>query len=211
MVSIGTIISLGIVGAAIVGGYAVYRNFDKIGGALSRGVETNITNPVGNYFDSLWQTAQSSLGIAQGQKGQGVNPSTIFDPLPSAYGAPGAPPLTQPQPTPVPQYNNPYIPPSYQNPPASNLPNPLAPIPKVIEPTKGTSIDDPSKFLSGYYYVNYSGAKYDTQWKLDASKASDVARAASAPGDAFLGIKYIGQTKLGEAGFELFGRSQNYL
>jgi len=205
MVSIGTIFSVIVVGAAVAGGYALYRNADKIGGALSRGVEQNLTAPIGNYFDSLWNNLTDALPSVP----QGLDPTKIFDPLPSAYGTPDAPPLTEQQPTPVPGYNNPYIPPSYQNPPASNLPNPLAP--KPLEETKGTSVDDPTQYKSGYYYINYLGTQYDTQWKLDASKASDVARAADAPGDALLGIHYIGKSKLGQAGFELFGKSQNYL
>jgi len=61
MVSIGTIFSLVVVGAIAAGGYALYRNADKVGGALSRGVETNLTNPLGNYFDNLFTNPVSAV------------------------------------------------------------------------------------------------------------------------------------------------------
>lgn len=69
MVSVGTVASLGIIGAIVIGGYALYRNSGKIGGALSRGVETNLTSPLGNYFDNLWKgtptNSNSSSTITQ--------------------------------------------------------------------------------------------------------------------------------------------------
>jgi len=61
MVSIGTIISFGVIGAIIAGSYAVYRNSDKIGGALSRGLQTNITTPLGSWADSLFTNTSNNL------------------------------------------------------------------------------------------------------------------------------------------------------
>lgn len=60
MVSVGTFLSIGIIGAIAVGGYALYRNADKAGGAVSRGVQTSITNPLGNYFDNLWKNTPTN-------------------------------------------------------------------------------------------------------------------------------------------------------
>jgi len=211
MVSIGTIFSVLVVGAAIAGGYALYRNADKLGGALSRGVEQNITNPLGSYFDNLWNSFAGAPGTAT----QGVNPTTVFDPLPPAYGAPPAPApgdLDYKAPT-IPPFNNPYTPPSYTNPPASNLPNPQypTPTPPPTAPTTPKSNYTSEWFTPGYYYVDYEGSKYDTQWKLTAYQAKNIAKAASAPGDAFFGIQYIGKSKLTEQAFGVFGKSKNYL
>jgi len=76
MVSVGTVISLLAVGAIAAVGYAVYRNLDKIGGAVSRGVETNLTNPFGNYFENLFRdTAVSASG-----------PPSLPDPTKPAFG-----------------------------------------------------------------------------------------------------------------------------
>jgi len=55
MVSVGTIFSLALVGALGVGIYAVYSNAGTIGNALSRGIQKNVSNPLGNYFGNLWQ------------------------------------------------------------------------------------------------------------------------------------------------------------
>jgi len=92
MISIGTVLTLGIVAAVVAGGYAVYRNADKLGGALSRGVETNLSVPLGNYFDNLWSGLNNNLQTTTGgpvqqaqQKAAGTDPTPgIVNPLPTA-------------------------------------------------------------------------------------------------------------------------------
>jgi len=63
MVSIGTIFTIGIVGAVAAGIYAVSRNTDKIGGALTRGTEEYISKPFANYLDSLFQSLPGLPGL----------------------------------------------------------------------------------------------------------------------------------------------------
>jgi len=63
----------------------------------------------------------------------------------------------------------------------------------------------------GYYYIDYTGSKYDTQWFLTPEQVSEAKKTAADPGDAFLGIYHLGKSKLSPAGFKLFGESQNYL
>lgn len=188
MVSVGTFISLGIIAAVAAGGYAVYRNADKLGGALSRGVETNISNPLGVWFDSLWNGSQIV------SNGSPINPITIVNPLPPAYGQVPTPqpPATIP-PVPVPPVNDPGLPPSYTNPPPTNIPKP-----KIYKP--------------GYYYFNFTGSKYDYQTKLTAAQAKLFSTEASRLStDAFENIKFLGLSKLGPSGLKLFAQSQNYL
>ena len=112
MVSIGTIFILAIAGAVAVGGYALYRNADKVGGALSRGVETSITNPLGSYFDNLWKDTSSGITNTATDTLQKKivepfknipNPTNVFtNPFPPAYGESGK---TQPK-LPPPQKKN---------------------------------------------------------------------------------------------------------
>ncbi len=78
MVSIGTVLTLGIIGGAGILGYAVYRNADKVGGALARGVEENITAPIGSYFENLF------AGLPTSTNGTAINPATIINPIPEA-------------------------------------------------------------------------------------------------------------------------------
>jgi len=75
MVSIGTVLTLGIIGAVSIFGYAVYRNADKLGGAVSRGVEKNVTAPFGNYFENLFADTP----------GNG-NGASVPDPTKPAFG-----------------------------------------------------------------------------------------------------------------------------
>lgn len=84
----GNIFSLAAIGAVIAGGIALYSNRDKIGGAFSRGIETNLTNPLGNYFDNLWTGAPGNAAPpgapAPNGNAPAVNPVTVLDPLPVA-------------------------------------------------------------------------------------------------------------------------------
>jgi len=54
MVSIGTVLTLGIVAAVGIIGYGLYRNSAAVGSALSRGTQTNVIDPLGNYFNNLF-------------------------------------------------------------------------------------------------------------------------------------------------------------
>jgi len=206
MVSIGTVFSLAAIGAIIAGGYVVYRNFDKIGGAFTGVVEKNLSNPFGDWLDSL----SGGLSVASAPS---TPPNTPFvdynpntnDPQDSRTWEPGYSPPPEKDFLPPTQAPTPYYPPTQVSPIPAPTPAPVGNIP---DSTIGGYKDS---FKSGYYYINYEGAKYDTQWKLTGAKAWEVSRAAEAKGDALLGIQYIGQSKLGEAGFQLFGESQNYL
>ena len=48
-----TVLTLGIIGAVAVAGYAVYRNLGKVGGVVSTSIEKSVTDPFGNWLDSL--------------------------------------------------------------------------------------------------------------------------------------------------------------
>lgn len=56
MVSIGTVFSLAIAGAIGIGAFVVYRNRNEIGSAFSRGIESSISAPIGNYFTNLFNS-----------------------------------------------------------------------------------------------------------------------------------------------------------
>ena len=100
----------------------MFRNSDKIGAALSRGTEKNIIAPLSNYLDNLWKNIPGATEVSNATKN--IDPTKIFDPLPGAYGATTQPtPQHRYFPQPVPNVsNNPGLPPSFSNPPASNLP-----------------------------------------------------------------------------------------
>lgn len=81
MVSIGTIIGVGALAAAGIGGYVLYVNRAGIGGALSRGVQTSLVSPFNNWLNSLWS----------GLPGIG---SPLSGPAPAAGNPIGAGPTT---------------------------------------------------------------------------------------------------------------------
>jgi len=215
MVSIGTVITLGIIGAASIGAYALYRNADKAGGALSRGVEENISVPLGNWFDNLWQSV-NPLSPGPGQDSP-INPVTIFDPLPPAYGdLDYVPP---PSITPTPDYPS-LVPPGTTPTPGPGPTTTLVPTPgapTLVPPgasTPGELLDIVNKFKEGYYYFNVVGSEWDTQQFVSESFAKQLNEADPSklfhPG-GLTDITYIGKTALGEAGFKLFGESKGYL
>jgi len=65
MVSIGTFLTVGIIAGASVLGYAVYRNLDKVGGALARGTQEKLTDPFSNYLENLFVSSPSNGGNAK--------------------------------------------------------------------------------------------------------------------------------------------------
>jgi len=196
MGALGIILTVGIVGAVAAAGYAVYRNADKIGGAFSRGVETQLTVPLGNYLNNLWSdfTTSTANSITQA-----VVPWYPWQP-------------SQPAPTPTPTPTAP-VPAPYVPLPTPTAPTPTAPTPTPTPtPTAPYQPPQPTSFKTGYYYINFAGAKYDYQVKLSSAGAKELsAEAFSNPYDSFQNIKYLGQSQLGKAGLELFAKSQNYL
>ena len=124
MVSIGTVLTLGIIGAGVAGAYALYRSGGAIGGALSRGVEASLVNPIVDWANNLFKIP----GVGAVGPGSTVPSNTTSDiivqaggivPVPgfvddptkfnppgvTGYGLPESPmgiPIPTPTPTPAP-------------------------------------------------------------------------------------------------------------
>lgn len=189
MVSIGSIFTLAIVGAVAVGGYALYRNADKLGGALSKGVEASVVNPLGNYLDNLFKIP----GAAAQVTGATATPA----PAPALDYVPGTN-----NPADDRTWNPGYVPPANQD----FLPPAITSKPPTPKPTP----PPPNQPKAGYYYFNVAGSQYDTQ-QLLTSKQATAYKAAALQDPALLNVTFIGKDKLGKTGFKLFGESQNYL
>jgi len=182
LVSVGTIVSLGIVGAIIAGGYAVYRSSGPIGGALSRGVETSLVKPLTDWANNLFKIS-SVFAAGPGSsvpnintpqdvivQGGGVAPNPLFVDDPNKFNPP---PTTTPTPPPLPT------------------------------PTPPTPTPTPIISAAGYYYWNRPGPD-DRQLKLFEGTADALRRRGR-------DLTFLGISKLGPAGFQLFGSSKGYL
>jgi len=206
MVSLGTVIAVIGGGAILAGGYAVLSNLDKVGSALSRGVEGHITNPLGialdNAFSNFATSGQSptvpSPSVIAGQTVPSVNNSTITIPAstivhPTGIVTSNTPPLLNLSPT--------------------EKVSASAALAANREKTKqqNAAFEKTLAPKAGYYYLNYTGSKYDSQILRTAAQAADLIKVAAAPGDALLNVRYLGKSKLSTPGFNLFGKSQNYL
>jgi len=200
MVSVGTILTVGIIGAIAAGGYAVYRNSGKLGSAVSRGVEETLVNPLGRWADSLWSS------IANPFESSTSGPSSIAGQTVDLYGNTT---VTIPSDTVV----NPDKTVTSSTPPLLNL----APEEKdlaLIAFKQNKSLSELALGQEGYYYFNVAGSIWDTQQFLSSEAALKLSTAE--PNILFnqeglQNIKYIGKAPLQEAGFKLFGSSQNYL
>ena len=60
MVSLGSILGIGAAAAVGLGAYALYQNRAAIGGALSRGTQISIVNPVGEFFENLFRSNEDN-------------------------------------------------------------------------------------------------------------------------------------------------------
>ena len=187
MVSIDTIFSLAVVGAVAAGGYALYRNADKVGGALTRGLEKNVSAPFGNYIDNLWKDTSSGIAntatltvqkkIVEPLKNI-PNPTNVFtNPFPFAYGESGKSPATK------------------------NLPPP-----QIISKPTPRAPTLMQKSLPGYYYQNFpEGGRQDRQIKLQEGTADKLKLRG-------YDLTFLTPSqKLSPSAFSLFGKSKGYL
>jgi len=196
MVSIGTVITLGVIAAITAGGYAVYVNSSKIGSALSRGVDQTLVNPLGQWADNLFATIENTAATVD---------KNISDPDPtksktSKFFQSELDSTQQYTPTGKTQQE------VLQEQP--NL------IPVGTTTTRSPDYRPSTAYKAGYYYYDYGVNAYDRQQYLSAVEAKKLLTADPsklfAPG-GLENIKYIGASKLGPAGLNLFARSQNYL
>lgn len=192
MVSLGTIFTIAVAGAIATGVYVVSRNTDKIGSAFSRGTQNILSNPFGNYLDSLFQNGSTSSSAPR-------TPTPTAQTIPLSQPGAGLP--------------NPANAPTHPTPIDVGLSQGIKPEPSqtVADPNLSADKFQPPKPSAGWYYINYQGSKYDTQWNLTAKKAAELMKTASAPDDALVGIKFLGSSKLQPSGFRLFGKANQYL
>jgi len=66
MVSVGTVLTLGIVAAIGIAGYAIYRNLGKVGTVVSSGVTKSISDPFGDWLDSVVGSSENGAGNGAG-------------------------------------------------------------------------------------------------------------------------------------------------
>ena len=222
MVSIGTVFGLLLAGGAALVGYGLYQNRGAIGSALARGTEVNITNPIGDWFESLFRNNENN--------GEGDNNDNQEQP-----------PIIPPDPnnTFIPCSNNPadyrtwcngytpppdqdFLPPAPEPAPPINPPGPVAPEPAPepdVEPDRGSRpspnpIDRPAPdvFIPpgptppelSYYYLDWIGPRDDQQLLLNQDQ---LAQFENDPG--IRGVYDLGtQRPLGAAAFRLFGESR---
>jgi len=190
MISLGTIFTIAVIGTAVAGIYAISRNTQQIGSAFTRGAENLVSAPLNNYLNSLFTNLPTLTSIPKPQE---TNPLPLSQPsagLPNPANAP-----TNPTSIDV------------------GLSQGIKPTPTQTISDPNLSLDkfQPKTYGKGFYYINYAGSKYDTQWELTGNQASQIAEGAKIKGDSLLGIKYLGTRKLGTAGFNLIGKANNYL
>lgn len=221
MVGAGTFLSIGIIAAAGVAGYAIYTNLDKIGGALTRGISQSITDPFSSYLDSLFKIsgAGAASGPAPGTPLPTLEPNAPVQkegPLIGFEGSPAGPKLPDDKNLIQTQidiwYKKNFGTGPLANGNGTKFPdeehrgaNPAAPTNEpLFAPSPG-----------GFYYADYRTDPSvphvkDLQWKLTEGMA-DKLRKTIVPGGFLKGIHYLGKSELTEPGFKLFGKSQNYL
>lgn len=104
MVSVGSVLGLVLAGGAAVVGYALYQNREQIGGALSRGVQVSVTNPIGDWFENLFRSPNDD---GSGEQNGASGPDTTGPPPVIPDDDPG--PVDEFPPD-EPNRNNDYIP-----------------------------------------------------------------------------------------------------
>ena len=181
MVSIGSIIGVGAAAALGIAAYVLYQSRDQIGGAFSRGVQSNFVTPTQSWFDNLFRANADDSPNQVPENPPVENPDNTFVPCSNNPAdrrtwcngyEPGPdqdflPPDTPPAQTPPPQQEQDAE--SLDEPPAAP---PAAPptLPPGYDPNKIYNFDNPT-FDSGenpaanfaYYYIDFIGNIPDQQ------------------------------------------------
>jgi len=215
MVSAGTVITLGIIGAVGAAAVGLYAARNQIGGALSRGIEEGISNPFRNYFENLFRGSTNGGGSAGGNT-EAEN-QKLYEELQKENQALRDQEQQQYQE----QYGQEVKTPDqvlnllekYFGPAPGKV---APPLPKDFpgeehrdanpEQPKNEPLFAPSP--AGYYYFDFAGKKYDFQAKLTESEA-DLYRSTDVGGSSFKQLIYLGLSKISPEGLESFGQAKN--
>lgn len=229
MVNLGWLVGLGTAAAVGIGAYALWVNRSAIGGALSRGVAVNVSNPVGEYFENLFRNSENNPEVSGNDN---AGPPAIVptrEPMPVNEFVPYEPNANNDY---IPNSNNPadertfspdYTPPADQDflPPAK-MPEvpPIETNPEVMEEVEvpgyrptGRPLNEvntsntglrPGPGASTFFYVDFIGDRMDQQVSLIPEYAAELANAENVRAVYNLGTK----NPLSEAAFRLFGESK---
>lgn len=74
MVSVGTLLTVGIVAAVGIASYAIYNNLGKVGAVVTAGVTKSVSNPFGDWLDSVIGGSQNGAGSGGGGGSGGALP-----------------------------------------------------------------------------------------------------------------------------------------
>jgi len=211
MVSIGTVLTLGIIAAIAAGGYAVYASREQLGAATARGIQETLVTPLRNWANSLWS------GIADASSSSTSGPSSIAGQTVKLTDTTQViiPADTTVQPSGVVTSTTPpllVLTPEEKLIAATTQQQNVIESQKVLDATIANR--DPFSAGAGYYYFDVKGSRYDTQQFLSAEKVQLLKTAD--PNILFnpeglRAITYIGPKQISSAGFQLFGESKNYL
>jgi len=222
MVSGGTVLTIGIVGALAAVGVGLYAARGQIGGALSRGLTQSFTDPFRDYFGNLFRGSTGG-GNGTGGDTEAQRQTNLAALERTNQAARDAAQASYEQ-----QYGQQFK--TYQDTldvyknlleerrgPQPNA-TPAGPLPPTFpgEEHRGANPNAPvneplfAPSPAGYYYADYERGVKDLQWKLTQGMA-DKLRKTIVPGGFLKGIHYLGISELGAPGFKLFGQSQGYL
>jgi len=227
MVNVSTILTLGVVGAVVAAGVAMYAAREQIGGALSRGITESFTDPFRDYFGNLFRGSTNGGGGTSGDtEAQRQAALANLEAENAAARAAAQASYEKQYGQTVKTYEDTLaiykkLLEGQQDTSGSEggaAPTPPGALPETFpgEEHRGANPAAPKNeplftpSPAGYYYVDYAGSKHDTQWQLDVGQADKYRKSVKGVG-AFQSLTFLGLSKLQPAGFSVFGKSQNYL
>jgi len=220
MVNAGTLLTLGIVGAVVAAGVAMYAAREQIGGALTRGITQSFTDPFRDYFGNLFRSSANGGGDTEAQRQANLAEletanQAARDAAQASYEKQYGQQFKTYQDT-LDIYKNLLKEQETAGSEGGAAPKPPGALPEKFpgEEHRGANPAAPKNeplfapSPGGYYYFDFAGKKYDFQAKLTQGEADKYRTADKGPA-SFKSLTFLGISKISSAGLSTFAQAKN--
>lgn len=220
MVSPGTVLTLGIIGAVVAASVGLYAARGQIGGALTRGITQSFTDPFRDYFANLFRSSENGGTNIEAERQANLEQLQLEnqaarDAAQQSYQEQYGQQVKTYQDT-LAIYKTLLQEKDIVTKTTGGAPQPAAPLPKTFpgeehRPANPLAPKNEPLFApspGGFYYFDFPGREYDFQAKLGSGEA-DKYRTADVGPRGPKSLTFLGLSKISNVGLASFAQAKN--